>query len=232
MPSVKKMSRKQIERGLRLYPPFLGAGIKVLRIADDFLTIDVKMGLRFWNKTGVGTHFGGSLYAMCDPFFMLILIKTLGSNYLVWDKAAAIRFKKPGTGTVWATFQISQARVAEIRTETDFYGRSEPQFLALVKDDEGNVIAEVDKVLVVKRKDRIVLTGDAMVANAGISAFSGVTTGPGLEDKTQGRSEHDFKRLALDFPSKKTAWVFPEAEQICPTSPRCELPIAICSLLP
>src|SRR5262245_27852711 len=97
MPSVKKMSRRQIERGLRLYPPFLGAGIRVVRIADDFLTIEVKMRLRFWNKTGVGTHFGGSLYSMCDPFFMLMLIKTLGPNYLVWDKAASIRFKRPGT---------------------------------------------------------------------------------------------------------------------------------------
>jgi len=169
MPSVKKMSRKQIERGLRLYPPFLGAGIKVLRIADDFLTIDVKMGLRFWNKTGVGTHFGGSLYAMCDPFFMLILMKTLGSNYLVWDKAAAIRFKKPGTGTVWATFQISQERIDEIRADTDLHGRSEPEFLALVRDDNDNVIAEVDKFLLVKKKEKTAATLESIVRESGIA---------------------------------------------------------------
>jgi acyl-coenzyme A thioesterase PaaI-like protein len=154
MPPVRKMSRRQIERGLRLYPPFLGAGIKVQRIADDFLTIEVKMGLRFWNKTGVGTHFGGSLYAMCDPFFMLMLMKKLGPDYLVWDKAAAIRFKRPGTGTVWATFQISHKRVEEIRADTDLCGRSEPQFQALVKDGDDNVIAEVDKFLVVKKREK------------------------------------------------------------------------------
>jgi acyl-coenzyme A thioesterase PaaI-like protein len=148
----------------------LGAGIRVLRIADDFLTIDVKMGLRFWNKTGVGTHFGGSLYAMCDPFFMLMLMKTLGSGYLVWDKAAAIRFKRPGTGTVWATFQITQDRVSEIRAETDLHGRSEPQFMALVKDGDGNVIAEVDKVLVVKKKQKPGLGGEINVADTEIKA--------------------------------------------------------------
>jgi acyl-coenzyme A thioesterase PaaI-like protein len=156
MPPVKQMSRRQIERGLRLYPPFLGAGIRVQRIADDFLTIEVKMRLRFWNKTVVGTHFGGSLYAMCDPFFMLMLMKTLGPDYMVWDKAAAIRFRRPGTGTVRATFQISQERVEEIRADTELRGRSEPQFQALVRDGDDNVIAEVDKFLVVKKKERTV----------------------------------------------------------------------------
>jgi acyl-coenzyme A thioesterase PaaI-like protein len=169
MPSVKRLSRRQIERRLRLYPPFLGAGIRVVRIADDFLTIEVKMGLRFWNKTGVGTHFGGSLYSMCDPFFMLMLMKTLGPNYLVWDKAASIRFRRPGTGTVWATFQMSQERVDEIRAETDLQGRSEPQFQALIRDADNNVIAEVDKVLVVKKKDRTLLQPGSMLPTAGIN---------------------------------------------------------------
>ena|SRR5215472_12528052 len=154
MALVRKLSRKQIELGLRLYPPFLGAGIWVQRIADDFLSVDVRMRLRFWNKTGVGTHFGGSLYAMCDPFFMLILMKTLGPDYLVWDKAAAIRFKKPGRGTVSATFRVSRERVDQIRAETDLHGRSEPQFQALVKDADDNVIAEVDKVLLVRKKEK------------------------------------------------------------------------------
>ena len=163
MASVRKMGRKQIERVPRLYPPFLGAGIWVDRIADDFLTIEVKMRLRFWNKTGVGTHFGGSLYAMCDPFFMLMLMKTLGSGYVVWDKAASIRFKRPGTGTVWATFQVPPTRVEEIRADVDLYGRSEPQFQVLVKDGNNNVIAEVDKWLVVKKKD-VVMNAEVAIA--------------------------------------------------------------------
>jgi hypothetical protein len=158
MALVRKVSRRQIELVLRLYPPFLGAGIWVHRIADDFLTIDVKMRLRFWNKTGVGTHFGGSLYAMCDPFFMLILMRTLGPEYLVWDKAAAIRFKKPGKGTVSASFRIPRERVDEIRAEADLNGKSEPQFQALVKDGDDNVVAEVDKFLLVRKKEKALVT--------------------------------------------------------------------------
>jgi acyl-coenzyme A thioesterase PaaI-like protein len=158
MALVRKTSRGLIKLVLRLYPPFLGAGIRVQRIADDFLTIEVKMRLRFWNKTGVGTHFGGSLYAMCDPFFMLILIRTLGPDYLVWDKAASIRFKKPGKGTVTATFQVPRERVDEIRAEADLHGKSEPQFQAVVRDVDDNVIAEVDKFLLVRKMEKAVVT--------------------------------------------------------------------------
>jgi hypothetical protein len=93
---------------------------------------------------------------MCDPFFMLILMKTLGPDYLVWDKAAAIRFKKPGRGTVSASFRIPRERVDQIRAETDLHGRSEPQFHALVKDVDDNVIAEVDKFLLVRKKEKSV----------------------------------------------------------------------------
>ena len=110
------------------------------------------MPLRFWNKNYVGTHFGGSLYTMCDPFFMLILINNLGSGYIVWDKAATIRFKKPGTGLVRAVFHIPRERIEEIRFQAEALGKVEPQFQVQVTDSDGNVIAEVDKLLYVRKK--------------------------------------------------------------------------------
>lgn len=146
--------RKKLQRRLNLYPPFLGAGIRIKRISDDLRTIEVEMPLRFFNRNYVGTHFGGSLYAMCDPFFMLILINNLGPDYIVWDKAATIRFKKPGTGLVKAVFHVPEERIEEIRAQVQAQGKVEPQFQALVKDADGNVIAEVDKLLYVRKKER------------------------------------------------------------------------------
>src|SRR5258707_235244 len=146
--------RKKLQRRLNLYPPFLGAGIRIKRISDDLRTIEVEMPLRFFNRNYVGTHFGGSLYAMCDPFFMLILINNLGPDYIVWDKAATIRFKKPGTGLVKAIFHVPEERIEEIRAQVQAQGKVEPQFQALVKDADGNVIAEVDKLLYVRKKER------------------------------------------------------------------------------
>ena len=141
-------------RFINFWPPYLGAGIKVKKVAPDNRTIEVEMKLTALNKNYVGTHFGGSLYAMCDPFFMLILIKNLGSDYIVWDKAAVIRFKKPGVGTVRAVFSISSEEIDSIRARADSEYKVEPQFQARVTDTTGEVIAEVDKTLYVRRKDR------------------------------------------------------------------------------
>ena len=108
--------------------------------------------MKFFNRNYVGTHFGGSLYSMCDPWFMVMLIENLGPNYIVWDKAATIRFKKPGRGVVKASFHIPAERVEEIKTQADTQGKVEPEFHAVVTDSEGNVVAEVDKLLYVRKK--------------------------------------------------------------------------------
>ncbi len=139
-------------RLLNLYPPYLGAGIRV-RPSVDLRTFEVRMKLRFWNRNLVGTAFGGSLYAMCDPFFMLILIQALGRDYVVWDKAATIRFRRPGRSRVKATFHISQERIDEIRAAADAGGKIEPVFMAQVHDEKGELIADVEKLLHVRRKD-------------------------------------------------------------------------------
>jgi acyl-coenzyme A thioesterase PaaI-like protein len=139
-------------RLLSLYPPYLGAGIRV-RAAADLRTFEVRMKLSRFNRNYVGTQFGGSLYSMCDPFFMLILAQALGRGYIVWDKAATIRFRRPGRGTVRATFHIPPERIAEIRAAADAQGKIEPTFEVAVLDDAGEIVAEVEKLLYVRRKD-------------------------------------------------------------------------------
>jgi acyl-coenzyme A thioesterase PaaI-like protein len=138
------------ERFINFYPPLLGAGIRSRTV--DELTIDVEMKLTALNRNIVGVHFGGSLYAMCDPWFMLILMRALGRDYIVWDKAAGIRFVSPGRGTVRAHFHIPQERVDEIRAAADRDGKLEPTFTVDVLDTEGKMVAQVEKLLYVRRK--------------------------------------------------------------------------------
>jgi hypothetical protein len=138
-------------RLLSLYPPYLGAGVRV-RVSRDLRTYEVRMKLRWWNRNYVRTQFGGSLYSMCDPFFMLILMEALGRDYVVWDKAATIRFRRPGRGTVKATFQIPQERIDEIRAAADAERKVEPVFMVEIVDEQGEVVAEVEKLLYVRRK--------------------------------------------------------------------------------
>ena len=142
-----------LRRGVNLWPPFLGMGIRVRRIAPDMKAIDVEMKLRWWNANYVGTHFGGSLAAMTDPFYMLMLMANLGRDYIVWDKAAAIRYRKPGRSTVRAEFRLTDSQLNDIRDKLKTLEKYEPVFTVEVKDEHGTVIAEVEKLLYVRRKE-------------------------------------------------------------------------------
>jgi hypothetical protein len=145
-------SSHALRRWINLWPPFLGAGIRIQRIAPDMKAVDVEMKLRFWNANYVGTHFGGSLFAMTDPFYMLMLMANLGHDYIVWDKAATIRYRKPGKGTVRAEFRLSDGKIDEIRERLKTMPKYEPVFTVEVKDEAGVVIAEVEKVVHVRKK--------------------------------------------------------------------------------
>ena len=137
-------------RAINICPPFFGAGIRVRWRSDR--AVDVEMKLRFWNRNYVGTHYGGSLYSMADPFYMLMLMENLGRDYIVWDKAASIRFRKPGKGRVKAEFRLTDAQLDEIREKLKLQEKYEPTFTVEVKDEAGEVVAEVQKVLHIRRK--------------------------------------------------------------------------------
>jgi len=142
-----------LRRWINLWPPFLGAGIRVKHIAPDMKAVDVEMKLRWWNANYVGTHFGGSLFAMTDAFYMLMLMANLGRDYIVWDKAASIRYRKPGRGTVRAEFRLTDAQLDHIREKLKSLPKYEPTFKVEVKDEQGTVIAEVEKLLYVRKKE-------------------------------------------------------------------------------
>jgi hypothetical protein len=145
-------SSHALRRWVNLWPPFLGAGIRLKHISRDMKSVDVEMKLRFWNANYVGTQFGGSLFAMTDAFYMLMLMANLGSDYIVWDKAATIRYKKPGKGTVRAEFRLSDSQIDDIREKLRTLPKYEPVFFVEVKDEAGVVIAEVEKLLHVRKK--------------------------------------------------------------------------------
>ncbi len=144
---------RALRRWINFWPPFLGAGIRVQHIAPDMKSVDVEMKMRFWNANYVGTHFGGSLFAMTDAFYMLMLMANLGRDYIVWDKAASIRYRKPGKGTVRAEFRLSDGQIEDIREKLKTLPKYEPVFSVEVKDEAGVLIAEVEKVLHVRKKE-------------------------------------------------------------------------------
>ncbi len=152
MAQGKSFLKRHMRIVMNAYPPFVGAGIRVKRLRPDWRAIDVEMKLRRWNANYVGTHYGGSLYSMTDPFLMLMLMENLGPEYVVWDKAASIRFRSPGRGTVYASFRISEEQLDEIRQSLTSEEKVDRTFAVVVKDAGGKVVAEVDKQLQIRRK--------------------------------------------------------------------------------
>ncbi|MBY6034393.1 DUF4442 domain-containing protein [Marinobacter daepoensis] len=141
-----------MRRVLSTFAPYLGAGVQVTHLADDFTTATVEMRQRWYNTNYVGTHFGGSLYSMVDPMYMLLLMRRLGSSYIVWDKSASIDFIRPGKGVVKAEFELTEERLAEIRQATEQGDKYLPEWDVDIVDETGTVVARVHKVLYVRRK--------------------------------------------------------------------------------
>jgi acyl-coenzyme A thioesterase PaaI-like protein len=143
-------------RGMRMlfnvWPPFRGAGIRVREIAPDFSRCVVELRMGLLNRNYVGTHFGGSLFAMTDPFFMILMMKSLGPEYVVWDKAGSVRFLKPARGTVTARFEMPGERVAEARSMAEGGAKFEPTFRVEIVDAAGVVVADVEKTLHIRKK--------------------------------------------------------------------------------
>ncbi|RKN38541.1 DUF4442 domain-containing protein [Streptomyces hoynatensis] len=139
-------------RLMRWWPPYRFAGIRVLHISDDWGSARVRLRLGRLNRNHFGTHFGGSLYSMCDPFWALLVLHRLGSGYVVWDKAAEIEYVSPGRGDVFAEFVLTEDRVDRIREETASGAKSLPWFDCVVTAADGTVVARVRKQLYVRRK--------------------------------------------------------------------------------
>ncbi len=137
---------------MNLWPPLLFAGIRIKHLSTDFKTARVQLTLRPWNRNAVGTHFGGSLFAMTDPFYMLMILMQLGDDYVVWDKAADIDFIKPGKGKVFADFSINQNLIDEIIANTAQGQKYLPQIPVYVKDEQGDIVAKLNRTLYIRKK--------------------------------------------------------------------------------
>ncbi len=146
------MTSQKLQELLNHYAPFKGAGIRVSSFSADLKQLTVEMPLTSENRNYVGTHFGGSLYAMCDPCYMLMLIELLGEQYVVWDKAASIEFIRPGTGLVQAVFQLSDQDLELIYEKTSRGKKYEPEFTVEVLNEKQELVARVHKTLWIKKR--------------------------------------------------------------------------------
>ena len=137
---------------LNLFPAYRGTGARATYVADDFREVRIRLPLSWRTRNLVGTIFGGSLYGSVDPVYMIMLMRLLGRGYIVWDKAATIRFRKPGKSTLFATFRIDDAELDAIRELTAGGEPIDRVYRVDLVDSEGTVHASVDKTIYIRRK--------------------------------------------------------------------------------
>lgn len=146
------MKASTFRRIINLWPPFLLTGIHATRVTPDYREVDCELRLRWFNRNYVGTHFGGSLFAMTDAWYMLMLMNILGKDYFVWDQRAAIDFIAPGRGLVTARFRIDDTVLADIHAKTADGEKYLPEFVVDITDEKGEVVARVTKTLYIRKK--------------------------------------------------------------------------------
>jgi acyl-coenzyme A thioesterase PaaI-like protein len=152
--SSPKMAIKMIS----YWPPFYFSGIKVIGFNESLTEVTVRLKSGLINKNYKGTHFGGSLYSMIDPFDMFMVINALDKSYRVWDYSAKIDFIKATSKTVIAKFHLSNSEIEEIKEKT----QNNEKFIAsfsveIIEQDTGDIVAKAIKEVYVRKKNKKLL---------------------------------------------------------------------------
>lgn len=148
----ESLTSRMYRWGFNLFPAYRGTGGRVLYIASDWREVKIKLPLNWRTRNYVGTIFGGSIYGAIDPFYMLMLMHILGPGYTVWDKAAIIRFRRPGKSVLFADFHLSDEEIEEIKNLADGAASIDRVYNVELKDRDGVVHAHIEKTLYISKK--------------------------------------------------------------------------------
>lgn len=138
---------------INLYSPFIGSGIRVINYDKENHQIDVRLKMNFFNRGYMGTHFGGSIYSMCDPFYVYLLIKRLGNLYMIWDKHAEIDYIKQNKESVFAKFEVTDSDIENIKFLLTKQRKTNYTFSTNIVDSQGGIIASVKKNIYIRKME-------------------------------------------------------------------------------
>ena len=139
--------------GFNVFPAYWSTGARITYIADDYREVRVELPLSWRTRNYVGTIFGGSMYGAVDAVHIVVLIKNLGPDYIVWDKAASVRFRKPGRTKLYAHFTLPQEELDDISGELKSGGSIDRVYRVNLMDRAGTVHAEIGKTIHIRRRE-------------------------------------------------------------------------------
>lgn len=144
---------RRILKLIQFWGPYLFSGIKVVYISKDLHEIKVRLKTSFWNSNYFGTHYGGSLFSMCDPFYVFIVLDKMSKEHIAWDKSSEIDFVKAVKEPVFASFKIESELIEKFKSDCLENFKIEPVFETDVVTASGEVVARIKKKIYIRRKD-------------------------------------------------------------------------------
>ena len=148
------MEAATLQRLINYWPPFFFSGIRATKIQPDFSAVEVRLKLRWSNRTLLGAQYGGNLYAMTDAWYGMMIMYRLGKGYQVWDQRASIDFIAPARTDVYATFRLDDNAVESIRERTSTGEKFLPEFEVEVVDTNNVVVARISKTVYVRQRQK------------------------------------------------------------------------------
>ncbi len=143
---------KRLRWAFNFFPVYRGTGGRVQYIRHDYRAITVRIPLSWRTRNYVGTIYGGSMFGATDPMYMLMLMENLGNDYVVWDKAGSIRFRRPAKDTLFAHFEIDQTLLDSIKEEVAINQETNREFKIYLKDQNGKVYADITRTVYIANK--------------------------------------------------------------------------------
>lgn len=137
---------------MNLYPMYFGTGGRILFWSGDSREVQLRLRRNLWTYNYVGTIFGGAMFSASDPFYMLMLLQSLGSEFVVWDKSASIRFRKPGRSTLYMRYLLTDDDLTGIRADVAANGQTERTYTLQWADADGVVYAEIERLCYIADK--------------------------------------------------------------------------------
>ncbi len=153
-----RITPRRLAIGMSLWIPNLFSGIRIRRFSDDWTHATVELHVNVLTRNYVKTAFGGSMSAMTDPYFFMLVMHQLGRDYVVWDTRGEIEFLKPGRGVLTAEFAVSPEKVAEIRESARGGAKVLEWFETVITDRDGDVVAKVRREVYIREKKRVTAT--------------------------------------------------------------------------
>ncbi|MET0811502.1 MAG: DUF4442 domain-containing protein [Microbacterium sp.] len=150
-----RITPRRLAIGMSLWAPNLWSGIRIRRFADDWTSATVELHVNLITRNYVKTAFGGSMSAMTDPYFFMLVMHQLGRDYVVWDTRGEIEFLKPGRGVLTARFSVTPEKAQELRERARGGAKVLEWFETEITDASGDTVARVRREVYVREKKRV-----------------------------------------------------------------------------